>query len=81
MLNKLARKKITLVVTKRKPQPVVLTGAALEIKQQLVASLAKCKEERAAFASTQVRPAGIPDTEWTRYLTGELFEIPHPQTH
>lgn len=76
MLNKLARKKITLVVTKRKPQPVVLTGAALEIKQQLVASLAKCKEERAAFAATQQRNPTASDEDWAKYLSGELFNNP-----
>lgn len=75
MLNKLSRKKITVVV-RRKPQPVVLTGVALEIKEHMVAGLERCRQERAAFAATQERPAGTSNADWEDYLSGKLYELP-----
>jgi hypothetical protein len=76
MLNQFGRKKITIEVRRK---PVVLTGAALEIKQKLTTSLEQCRKERAAFAATQPRPEGTSDADWERYLSGELFDCPYPK--
>lgn len=73
MLNNLGRKRITVVVRRK---PIVLTGAALDIKTKMVAGLEQCRQERAAFAATQTRNPSASDEDWAKYLSGELFDNP-----
>lgn len=73
MLNRLARKRITLIVRKK---PVVLKGVALEIKTKMVAGLEQCKQERIAYAATQTRNPTASDEDWAKYLSGELYNNP-----
>ena len=73
MLNRLARKRITLIVRKK---PVVLKGVALEIKTKLVEGLEQCRQERAAYAATQTRNPTASDEDWAKYLSGELYNNP-----